>query len=49
MKQTFVLHDYENCLVNLANSVVKSFMPESEGRTLPGADKYLQKNYKNAI
>ena len=47
--KTFELHDYDNCLVNLANSVLKNFIPESEGKTLPDADTYLKKNYKNVV
>lgn len=49
MKHSFVLHDYENCLVNLANSVLKRFGLASSGKTLDSADKYLKKGYKNVV
>ncbi|MCR5322588.1 MAG: alkaline phosphatase family protein [Lachnospiraceae bacterium] len=36
------LPDYDNCLVNLANSILKRFGAETTARTLPLADKYLE-------
>ena len=45
MKHSFELHDYDNCLVNLANSVLKRFKSDPLGKSLPCADKYLNKNH----
>ena len=55
----FSLHDYDNCLVNLANSVLKRFAAPAEGgaeaggraagKTLDTVDRYLDKGYKNVI
>lgn len=41
--------DYSNCLVNLANSIEKKFGAETTAETLPLADKYLSKKYKNVV
>ena len=41
--------DYNNCLVNLANSVLKKFGAETTAATLPLADKVLEGNYKNVV
>ena len=49
MKHSFELHDYDNCLVNLANSVLKRFKSDPLGKSLPCADKYLNKNHKNVV
>ena len=35
------LPDYNNCLVNLSNSILKKFGAETTAATLPLADKYL--------
>lgn len=43
------LLDYENCIANLPNSVLKHFGAKTVGDTLPLADKYLEKNYKNVV
>ena len=43
------LPDYNNCLVNLANSIEKKFGVETTADTLPLADKYLDKKYKNVV
>ena len=44
-----LLPDYNNCLVNLANSVLKKFGAETTAATLPLADKVLAGNYKNVV
>ena len=49
MNKSFVLHDYDNCLVNLANSVLNRFGICPVGKTLVCADKYLKKEYKNVV
>ena len=41
--------DYENCLVNLSNSVLKNFGAEATANTLPIADAYLAKGYRNVV
>ncbi len=41
--------DYNNCLVNLANSVLKKFGAKTNANTLPLADKYLAGEYKNVV
>ena len=41
--------DYDKCLVNLANSVLKSFGAECTAATLPVADEYLAKGHKNVV
>lgn len=41
--------DYNNCLVNLANSILKKFGAKTTAQTLPVADKYLSGNYKNVV
>ena len=43
------LPDYENCLVNLSNSILKKFDAGTTAKTLPLADPYLEKNYKNVV
>ena len=45
----FVLPDYDNCLVNLANSVLKKYGAKTLANTLKLADKYLEKKYKNVV
>ncbi len=49
MKHSFTLHDYDNCLVSLANSVLKRFGSEPSGKTLSCADKYLEKGFRNVV
>ena len=44
-----VLPDYRNCLVNLANSILKKFGVETTADTLPLADEYLNRSYKNVV
>ena len=43
------LPDYDNCLVNLANSILKKFGAETSAKTLPLADQYLKKDYQNIV
>ena len=43
------LPDYENCLVNLSNSILKKFDAGTTAKTLSLADPYLEKNYKNVV
>ena len=48
-KRNLVWPDYENCIANLPNSVLKSWELETVGGTLSLADKYLTKKYKNVV
>jgi len=41
--------DYDNCLVNLSNSMLKAFGAETSAPTLKMADKLLEKEYKNVV
>jgi Uncharacterized proteins of the AP superfamily len=41
--------DYNNCIVNLSNSILKYYQAEYTHNTLPELDKYLEKDYKNII
>ena len=41
--------DYDNCLVNFSNSVLKAFGAETSAPTLKMADKLLEKEYKNVV
>ncbi|MBP5186951.1 MAG: alkaline phosphatase family protein [Clostridiales bacterium] len=43
------LPNYDECLVNLTNSVYKAFGAETSAPTLPLADRYLDKGYKNVV
>lgn len=45
----FDLLDYTNCIANLPNSILKKFGVDTVGDTLPIADKYIEKNYKNIV
>lgn len=45
----FELLDYKNCIANLPNSILKYFGVETVGDTLPLADRYLEKGYKNIV
>lgn len=40
---------YGNCIANLPNSVLKKFGVPTVGDTLPLADRYLEKDYKNIV
>ena len=48
-KESFVWPDYKNCIANLPNSILKYFGAETVGDTLPLADKFLDKDYKNVV
>ena len=41
--------DYENCIANRPNSILKKWNLKTVGETLPLADKHLQKDYKNVV
>lgn len=41
--------DYDNCLVNLSNSILKAFGAETTAPTLKMADKLLEGDYKNVV
>ena len=48
-QKKLVWPDYENCIANLPNSILKKWEIPTVGETLSLADKYLQKNYKNVV
>ena len=48
-KKLPVYPDYNNCLVNLSNSILKKFGAETIAETMPLADEYLQKDYQNIV
>ena len=39
--------DYKNCISNLPNSILKKWGLKTKGDTLPLADQFLEKDYKN--
>lgn len=41
--------DYENCIANLPNSVMKKFGVETVGKSLPLLDQYMDCDYKNIV
>ena len=41
--------DYNNCLVNVSNSILKYYGAENTHSTLLELDKYLEKDYKNVV
>lgn len=43
------LPDYDNCLVNLASSILNKFDVPVNAKTLPLADEYLKKDCKNVV
>ena len=47
MKNKLIMPDYKNCIVNLANSMLKKFNAEPHGEPLPLLEPYLKKGYKN--
>lgn len=49
MNRELGLHNYENCIANLPNSILKYFGVAPEGKTLPLADELLKKKYKNIV
>jgi hypothetical protein len=48
-KKIPALPNYDNCLVNLANSVLKKFGAKTIHNTLPMADELLASDYKNVV
>ena len=44
-----VLPDYENCVANLPNSILKYFGAEPAGSSSKLLDKYLKEDYKNVV
>ncbi len=44
-----VLPDYENCVANLPNSILKYFGAEPAGSSSKLLDKYLKEDYKNIV
>lgn len=48
-QKKLVWPDYENCIANLPNSILKKWKIPTIGGTLALADKYLQKDYKNVV
>lgn len=49
MSKFFNSVNYNNCIANLANSVLVSFGAEANGDTLPMADRFLAGNHKNVV
>ncbi|MBR5347790.1 MAG: alkaline phosphatase family protein [Lachnospiraceae bacterium] len=47
--QSPALPDLDQCLVNFANSILVNFGAKSTVPTLPLADRYLAKNYRNVV
>ena len=45
----YCLPDYDNCLVNLSNSILKNFGAETSAPTLKLADDLLDGGYKNVV
>ena len=48
-KVKLVQPDYENCIANLPNSILKKWGIPPMGKTLPLADAFLKKEYKNVV
>ena len=44
-----VLPDYNRCLVNLSQSILKHFGVETSANTLPEVDAMLEKGYRNVV
>ena len=49
IQKNLIWPDYKNCIANLPNSILKKLGAEPTGDTLPLADKYLEKDYKNIV
>lgn len=47
--KNLVWPDYENCIANLPNSILKKFGVETVGKTLPLLDGHLKKDYRNIV
>lgn len=43
------LPDYDNCITCLANSILKKFGVEQNGKSLEMLDRYLEKEYQNIV
>lgn len=48
-EKNLIWPDYENCLANLPNSILKYFGLPTVGSTLPLGDRQLKKEYKNVV
>lgn len=48
-EKKLVWPDYDNCIANLPNSILKYWGLPTVGKTLPLADRYLTKEYKNVV
>lgn len=48
-EKKLVWPEYENCIANLPNSILKYWGLTTVGKTLPLADRYLTKEYKNVV
>ena len=44
-----IMPNYEECITNLSNSILKHFNLKTYHNTLPFIDDILDKNYKNII
>lgn len=49
MSSKIVWPDYQNCIANLPNSILKKWNLATVGDSLPLADAYLKKEYKNVV
>ena len=49
IQKNLIWPDYKNCIANLPNSILKKLGAGLVGDTLPLADKYLEKDYKNIV
>ena len=49
MSHQIKLPDYENCIANLPNSILKKWGLPQNGASLPLADRYLEQDYKNCF
>ncbi len=48
-KKLSALPDYNNCLVNLSNSILRKFGAETTAASLPLADRFLDGKYRNVV
>lgn len=49
MERKLVWPDYENCIANLPNSILRSFGAQPAGKGLPLIEPYLRKSRKNVV
>ena len=49
MNKKLVMPDYDNCIANVPNSILKKYGIQTVGKSLPLLDKYMGKNYKNTV